>query len=113
MTRAIFYRAPSHRFVGFSVRGHAGYAPEGSDIVCAAVSACTELVLNQLCDSFGFDADCTVDPDGALVECILSRSPQSPDYPEAACLLLDGFYRTVSELASRYPRFLKCTITEV
>ena len=33
---------------GFECRGHAGYAPEGRDIVCAAVSALTTTCCNAL-----------------------------------------------------------------
>ena len=33
------------RIHGFSVSGHSGYAEEGSDIVCAAVSAAVTFVL--------------------------------------------------------------------
>ena len=38
MTRCEFF-TEDDRIVGFSVSGHSGYAEEGSDIVCAAVSA--------------------------------------------------------------------------
>ena len=38
MTRCILYLDSTGNYTGFSVRGHAGYAEAGSDIVCAAVS---------------------------------------------------------------------------
>lgn len=36
------------KITGFVCRGHAGYAEEGSDIVCAAVSALTTCCVNAL-----------------------------------------------------------------
>ena len=38
MTRCEFFME-DERITGFSVSGHSGYAEEGSDIVCAAISA--------------------------------------------------------------------------
>ena len=43
MTTITFHSADS-RLDGFVVEGHSGYAEEGSDIVCAAVSAAVGLV---------------------------------------------------------------------
>lgn len=114
MTRVVFLRDASRRLVGFDIIGHAGYADFGRDIVCAAVSSCSELILHQLCDCFGFDTDCTVDPDSASVHCMLCFAADAPNESrDTAHFLLDGFYRTMSETSDEYPRFLKCTITEV
>ncbi len=45
MIQAVIYRNRKHHICGFEVSGHAGYAEEGQDIVCAAV---TVLVLNTV-----------------------------------------------------------------
>ena len=50
MTTVTFHSAGS-RIDGFVVEGHSGYAEEGSDIVCAAVSAAvglTECTINEV-----------------------------------------------------------------
>lgn len=39
------FRAPNNRIVRFEVRGHAGFAPEGEDIVCAGVSMVAQTAL--------------------------------------------------------------------
>ena len=52
MIRATFDRD----FSGFSLSGHAGYAEAGEDIVCAAVSAMTNFVVNGA-DAFGAEAE--------------------------------------------------------
>ena len=47
MTEVIFHTEAS-RIVGFEAKGHSGYAEEGSDIVCAAVSSVLWCTLNGL-----------------------------------------------------------------
>ncbi len=112
MTSVIFSR-DSSGFIGFTVSGHSGYADEGSDIVCAAVSSCCELVLNQLCDSFGFDIDVTVDPERAFVGCDSRKAHAKNNSRDIISSVIDGFYRTVKDIENQYPQFVKCTITEV
>ena len=43
MTTVTFHTEGS-RIVSFEVQGHSGYAPEGEDIVCAAVTSAIRLV---------------------------------------------------------------------
>ena len=42
MTTVTFYME-GERIVGFTVQGHSGYADEGSDIICAAVTSAVRL----------------------------------------------------------------------
>ncbi len=41
----------------FTVSGHAGYGPHGSDILCAAVSAIAQTVIGSLQDVAGLEPD--------------------------------------------------------
>ena len=113
MTGVIFFRDSSSRYVGFSVSGHSGYADEGSDIICSAISSCCELVLNQLCDSFGYEIDVTVDPKRTFVGCDSRKACLSNESRDIISSVIDGFYRTASDIEKQYPSFIKCTITEV
>ena len=45
MISAVFKRSGG-KYVGFEVGGHSGLAEAGSDVLCAAVSAATELAAN-------------------------------------------------------------------
>ena len=69
MTRCILYLDSTGNYTGFSVRGHAGYAEAGSDIVCAAVSALTTTCVNAMESVAG------VLPHGARMELWARRSP--------------------------------------
>ena len=61
MTRVTFYQNSNHEYIGFTVEGHAGYADEGEDIICAAISALVTNAINSI-EAFTED-DFTVDAD--------------------------------------------------
>ncbi len=116
MTSVVFSRDASVGFVGFSVSGHSGYAEEGGDIVCSAISSCTELVLNQL-DAFGIVYELAIDSRNADVRCFfkkVSNDCKNDQEPQRLfSVILEGFHKTVDDISKEYPRFVKCTITEV
>jgi uncharacterized protein YsxB (DUF464 family) len=91
---------------GFSVSGHSGYAEEGSDIVCAAVSSATLMAANTVTEIMGLDADITVN-DGFLT---LDLSAQNA---QAAQVITDGLRLHLSALSEEYQEFINVTITEV
>ena len=45
MIEVTIYKTKGHEYAGFDVEGHSGYADEGQDIICAAVSM---LVINTI-----------------------------------------------------------------
>ena len=48
MTKVTIYRNEKKECVGFRAVGHAGYAYEGEDIVCAAISVLTINTINAI-----------------------------------------------------------------
>ena len=48
MTKVTIYKNVKKECVGFHVFGHAGYAEEGEDIVCAAISILTINTINAI-----------------------------------------------------------------
>ena len=55
MTTVTFHTEGS-RIEGFEVQGHSGYATEGEDIVCAAVTSAVRLVDCAINDVLGLEA---------------------------------------------------------
>lgn len=53
MTTVKFTLNDKNEIVHFSVSGHSGYAEEGSDIVCAAVSACVQMLEICIAEAIG------------------------------------------------------------
>ena len=54
MIKITVYQNAKNEYVGFLTEGHAGYAPAGEDIVCAAVSM---LVINTINSIEAFTQD--------------------------------------------------------
>jgi uncharacterized protein YsxB (DUF464 family) len=52
---------------GFATEGHAQAAPEGQDIVCAAVSAIVQTAVFGLHEIAGFTMECALDPESGRV----------------------------------------------
>ena len=59
MTTVIFHME-GERIVGFTVQGHSGYADEGSDIICAAVTSAVRLTECAVNDVLGLGASVKV-----------------------------------------------------
>ena len=62
MTTVTFHTEGS-RIVSFEVQGHSGYAPEGEDIVCAAVTSAVRLAECAVNDVLGLEASVKVRED--------------------------------------------------
>lgn len=57
MIDAQFYRSGgTQKLLGFGISGHAEFADEGFDIVCASVSSAVMLTANTVTEVFGLDA---------------------------------------------------------
>ena len=61
MTKVFIYKNEKDQCVGFKAFGHAGYAEEGEDIVCAAISILTINTMNAI-ETFT-DADISLETD--------------------------------------------------
>ena len=56
----VSFHMEGDRISGFEVKGHSGYAPEGEDIVCAAVTSAVRLVECAVNDVLGLEASVRV-----------------------------------------------------
>ena len=59
--------------LGFSVSGHSGYAEEGSDIVCAAISALAQNVCVGLENVLNLNPTILVNEKKAILSCFVSK----------------------------------------
>ncbi len=88
------------KLVGFEISGHSGYANEGSDIICAAVSSCAYMVVNTVTDIYHIGADIELH-DGFLKFLVPSSKA------EELQKLFSGFELHLKALAEEYKSFLK------
>ena len=60
MTKIVFFRSGGS-FYGFEENGHSGYADAGEDVLCAAISAMTMLIINAIEVSYASNVDYHID----------------------------------------------------
>lgn len=92
--------------VGFEAVGHSDYADEGSDIVCAAVSAVTQVAAVQAENVLNMKGAVMSDERKALLRVRGEGGKSWEDLLAATELFL-------TELAAQYPEHLKIHTTEV
>ena len=93
--------------VGFSCSGHSGYAEEGQDIVCAAISTAVQYCVNCGEQIDRIPLELSTDPENALIQCV-AKEPHSGFSKHIEILLSLG-----ETLAKEYANYFKLEITEV
>ena len=100
MTRIEFFN-PGGRVEGFCCAGHSGYGEEGTDIVCASVSAAVNLAVTTIVDVMGVK----VKEDEAR---ITLKLPVSCEEHEGAVQdLLTGLMLTLCSARDDYPDYIE------
>ena len=105
MTVVTFYRRGGS-FCGFKSAGHSGYADEGSDIVCAAISAVTQTAAIHAEEVLKINNAVTVDEKKNEISV-------TGDGSKSFCDMLFAVHLFLCELSKQYPKHLKIQITEV
>ena len=101
MTTVTFHTEGS-RITGFDAVGHAGFASEGEDIVCAAITSTIRLIECTLNDVMGICAAVKINEKTAAISLRLPGSLGQT--AESTCqTLLTGMMVYLSELHSEYP----------
>ena len=101
MTTVTFYSQGS-RVTGFEVRGHSGYAQEGEDIVCAAVTSAVRLVECAVNDVLGLEASVKVKEQDASISLKLPNGLGQTNESTCQTLLVALMVHLV-QLAEEYP----------
>jgi uncharacterized protein YsxB (DUF464 family) len=116
MTKITFFTSEGV-FYGFEEVGHTMYADEGDDILCAALSSMTMLIINTIEVGFGSRAEYTMDEDSTTVKLIARGA--LPVYEEDECVrfavsgLLASYYHQLEELVEEYYDYLDVSVKEI
>ena len=104
MTRIEFFN-PGGRVEGFCCAGHSGYGEEGTDIVCAIVSAAVNLAVTTIVDVMGVKAKVKVKEDEARITLKLPASCEEQE--ETAQTILAGLMLYLCSLRDDYPDYIE------
>ena len=115
MTKVIFYRR-NGVFYGFEEHGHTGYADSGNDILCAALSAMTMLLLNTIEIAYASDVEYTIDEKTADITvkalCALEENSSDENKRYAVAGLFMGYYYQLCDLTEEYYDYLEVEIQD-
>ncbi len=108
MIRARLWRNGDKRFTGFEISGHAGYADEGSDIVCAAVSILATTCANSLESVCGIQPAVDGGEDGYLK--VMLPPQMTEGQLHDAQVILATLRQGLSDLTASFPKFVRLSI---
>ena len=116
MTKIVFFRSGGV-YYGFEEFGHTGYGEAGDDILCAALSSMTMLVINTIEVAYASDVEYTID-EGATHIMVRSKSALL-EYEEderkryaVSGMFLSYFYQ-LNELREEYYDYLDVEVKDI
>ncbi|MGI6499062.1 MAG: ribosomal-processing cysteine protease Prp [Oscillospiraceae bacterium] len=106
----VSFRLDGPRISGFLCEGHSGLAPEGEDIVCAAVSSAVRMAECAVNDVVGAEARIFIDKASPSVSLQLPEGLE--EETEAVCqAVLTAMMISLSRISEEYPENI--TVLEV
>ncbi len=105
MTRVVIFKKKD-RISGFEISGHTGYAEEGSDIVCSAVSSVSQMALLGIKDVLKLNIFFEIS-DGFL-KLSLGKNVEN----ESAQVLLKSMEKSLREIQREYGNYVKLEVKE-
>ena len=115
MTKIVFFRSDGI-FYGFREIGHTGYGESGDDVLCAALSSMTMLLINSINVVFAGELDYTVD-EGATKIVVQSKSAL-PEFEGdekkryAISGLFMSYYIQLNDLVEEYYDYLQVEVED-
>ena len=111
MTRCTLHLDSESRIIGVTVKGHSGYAEEGSDIVCAGISALVITTENALCQLLKLSPAERGGEDGFLE--VMLPAGMTDSQMRDAQLLLSALHIGLENIAQVYPDYVRLTTRRV
>ncbi|MBQ8907191.1 MAG: ribosomal-processing cysteine protease Prp [Clostridia bacterium] len=115
MTRITFFKSDGV-FYGFQETGHTGYAEEGNDVLCSAISAMTMLLINAIMVAYESDADYTIDEETTDITLVAKSALAAYEKDEKKRYAIEGlikaYYYQLNDLTEEYYDFLSVEAIE-
>ena len=109
MTTIIFYKTDGY-YYGFEENGHTGYGESGDDVLCAALSSMTMLLINAIEVSYACDVDYKIDEKTTDIRVIAKSALPKYEKDEkkqyAVSGLIQAYFFQLMDLVEEYYEFL-------
>ena len=115
MTKFTFYKRDGVYF-GFKEEGHAGFGENGDDIVCAAFSAMTMLIINAIEVAYASNVDYKIDEENAAIELLAYGA--LPEHEDDDCKrfavsgLIEAYFIQLNDMLEDYYDYMDVNETE-
>ena len=109
MTTITFYKTGGF-YYGFEEQGHTGYGESGDDVLCAALSAMTMLIINSIEVSYACDVEYTIDEKTTDIRLIAKSALPEFESDEkkqfAVSGLIQAYFFQLMDLVEEYYDYL-------
>ena len=116
MTTVRFYKT-NGIYYGFEEKGHTGFAESGEDVLCAALSAMTMLLINTIECSYDSIVDYTIDEKTTDIKLIAKSALPKYEKDEkkqyAVSGLIQAYFFQLMDLVEEYYEYLDVTEVEM
>ena len=115
MTKIVFFRK-NGVYYGFEETGHTGYGEAGDDVLCAALSAMTMLIVNTV--EVGFASDVEYDVNEGATKITVKSRAALVEYEDderkryAVSGLFCSYFHQLIELEEEYYKFLSVSVID-
>ena len=109
MTTITFYKADGF-YYGFEEQGHTGYGESGDDVLCAALSSMTMLIINAIEVTYDCNVDYTIDEQTTDIRLIAKSALPKYEKDEkkqyAVSGLIQAYFYQLMDLVEEYYDYL-------
>jgi uncharacterized protein YsxB (DUF464 family) len=115
MTKLVFFRSGGV-FYGFEEQGHTGYGEEGDDVLCAALSAMTMLIINTIEVAYASSVDFTIDEETTNIR--VRSKAALPEFEEdelkryAVSGIFLAYYKQIEDMLEEYYDYLDVSVVD-
>ena len=115
MTKLVFFRTGGV-FYGFEEQGHTGFGEEGDDVLCAALSAMTMLIINTIEVAYASSVDFTIDEKTTNIK--VRSKAALPEYEEdelkryAVSGIFLAYYKQIEDMLETYYDYLDVSVID-
>ena len=110
MTKITFFKSGDN-YYGFEEIGHTGYGEAGDDVLCAALSSMTMLIINAIEVVYGSEVDYIIDDKTAdiklIARCAVPRFAIDEKNQYAISGLIKAYYYQLMDLTEEYYDYLE------
>ena len=114
MTKLTFFKR-NGRYYGFEEQGHTGYGEAGTDVLCAAISSMTMLIINAIEVVYASDVDYSIDEKTTDIKVIARGAIEDDDEKKRYAIsgLITAYYYQLNDLTEEYYDFLEVEAREM